>query len=906
MTAPRWASALLRCVAPPGRIEDVLGDLEETHRNRIRHRGRLIGGFLTGLETLDVTAALVRERLRRPTAGRPSRSNKEPFGHGRTIWASWLDFKLGFRMLVKYPGLTLVGGIAIAFAIATGAGAFEFVTQVVHPTLPLDDGDRIVGLRLWNTTSSSVEARTLHDFVTWREELESVEDLGAFRTLERNLIIEGGRAAPIQVAEISASAFRLARIPPLLGRALVEADERIGAPAVVVIGYDVWQTRFAEAPDVVGRNVRLGSAPATVIGVMPQGFAFPVSHNIWVPLRLNVLDYERRQGPGIQVFGRLAPGVTLADAEAELTTIGLRTGADSPDTQERLRPQVMPYAQSITNISGWESLGFMSINVFLVMLLVLVCGNVALLMFARAATRESEIVVRTALGASRSRIITQLFAEALVLGSVAALAGLAAAGFGLRWWLGVFKIESGGRLPFWFDDNLAAATVLYAGLLTVLGAVIAGVVPALKVTGRGVEARLRQASAGGGGGLRFGGVWTAVIVTQIAVTLAFPATAFFARRHVVQAQTLDVGFPAEEYLSVRLEIDKETPSGASADTSQAELLARFRATYQELERRLAAEPGVAGVTFVDRLPRTYHPQRWIEVDAPEAVPQATAVRHRVGAASVDVEYFDVLHTPILSGRGFHSGDVGSDPGVVIVNQSFIGGVLGGRNPIGRRVRNATPTGQEPGPWYEIVGVVGDLGMADGNLDEDAGLYDPVEPGNSFPIHMVVHLGGDPASFAPRLRRIAAAVDPTLQLHELLPLDEVGATMWLEMDFLFWLLLLVSAIALLLSLAGVFSVMAFTVSRRTREIGIRVALGADRRRIVAAIFSRPVAQVGLGIIAGGGLVAALVRVVIGALTTREVGLVVAYAALMMGVCMLACIVPARRALRVEPTEALREG
>ena len=463
MTAPWWTSALLRCVAPPGRIEDVLGDLEETHRNRIRHRGRLIGGFLTGLETLDVTAALVRERLRRPTAGRPSRSNKEPFGHGRAIWASWLDFKLGFRMLVKYPGLTLVGGIAIAFAIATGAGAFEFVTQVVHPTLPLDDGDRIVGLRLWNTTSSSVEARTLHDFVTWREELESVEDLGAFRTLERNLIIEGGRAAPIQVAEISASAFRLARIPPLLGRALVEADERIGAPAVVVIGYDVWQTRFAEAPDVVGRNVRLGSAPATVIGVMPEGFAFPVSHNLWVPLRLNVLDYERRQGPGIQVFGRLAPGVTLADAEAELTTIGLRTGADFPDTQERLRPQVMPYAQSITNISGWESLGFMSINVFLVMLLVLVCGNVALLMFARAATRESEIVVRTALGASRGRIITQLFAEALVLGSVAALAGLAAAGFGLRSWLGVFKIESGGRLPFWFDDNLAAATVLYAG-----------------------------------------------------------------------------------------------------------------------------------------------------------------------------------------------------------------------------------------------------------------------------------------------------------------------------------------------------------------------------------------------------------------------------------------------------------
>ena len=180
------------------------------------------------------------------------------------------------------------------------------------------------------------------------------------------------------------------------------------------------------------------------------------------------------------------------------------------------------------------------------------------------------------------------------------------------------------------------------------------------------------------------------------------------------------------------------------------------------------------------------------------------------------------------------------------------------------------------------------------------------PANALPIHMAVHLRGDPESFSPQLRRVAAAVDPTLRLNELLPLDEVGATLWLEMGFLFWLLVLVSAIALLLSLAGIYAVMAFTVSRRTREIGIRVALGSDPQRIVAAIFLRPLAQVGLGVVAGGGLVAALVRVVIGALSAREVGLVVAYAALMMGVCMLACIVPTRRALRVESTEALREG
>ena len=909
MTALRWASALLRRVAPPGRAEDVLrsedvlGDLEEAHRRRVHRRGRVIGGFLTGLETLDVAVTLVRERVRRRRKpGRPSQSKVERFGRGRTILVSWLDFKLAFRMLVKYPDLTLVGGLAIAFAIAVGAAGFEFLTQMVHPTLPLDEGLRIVGIRNWDAAAGRVEDQAMHDFVTWREELESVEDLGAFRTLERNLIIEAEQAEPVQVAEISASAFRLARVPPLLGRSLVEADERAGT-LPVVIGYGVWRTRFEGGPDVVGRTVRLGSEQSTVVGVMPEGFAFPVWHDLWVPLRPNVLEYERRQGPRIQVFGRLAPGVTPGEALAELTSIGLRAATDFPDTHEHLRPQVMPYAQLISNISGWESLGFMSINVFLVMLLVLVCGNVALLMFARAATRESEIVVRTALGASRGRIITQLFAEALVLGSVAALAGLAAAGFGLRWWLGVFEIESGGRLPFWFDDSLAPATVLYAGVLTLLGAVIAGVVPALKVTGRGVETRLRQAAAGGGG-LRFGGVWTAVIVTQVAVTVAFPATAFFARREVIQVQTLDVGFQAQEYLSVRLDMDRETPESANA--FQAEFLARFRATYRELERRLAAEPGVAGVTFTDRLPRTYHPQRWIEVDVGETAPPDTEVLHRVGAASIDVGYFDVLDTPILSGRGFHSGDLGSDPGVVIVNQSFVGRVLGGRNPIGRRMRYAAPAGEEPGPWYEIVGAVGDLGMVNGDLDTGAGLYHPVAPANASPVHMAVHLRGDPESFAPQLRRVAAAVDPTLRLHELLPLDEVGATLWLEMGFLFRLLVLVSAIALLLSLAGIYAVMAFTVSRRTREIGIRVALGSDPQRIVVSILSRPLAQVGLGVVAGGGLVAALVRAIIGALSAREVGLVVAYAALMMGVCMLACIVPTRRALRVEPTEALREG
>ena len=805
--------------------------------------------------------------------------------------AGWsMDLKLGARMLIKYPGLSLVGGVAMAFAIAAGAGTFEFLTQLVHPVLPLPEGERIVGIRLWHTASGAVEPHASYDFARWREELESIEDLGAFRTLERNLATEGGVPEPVRIAEVSASAFRVARVAPLMGRVLVAADEQIGAPAVVVIGYDVWQTRLNGDPDVVGRIVRLGGAQSIVVGVMPKQFAFPVSHNLWAPLRLGV--HERRQGPEIHVFGRLASGVTLERAQAELTAMGTRTATEFPDTHEHLRAEVMPYAQSITGVRGLESVALLSINAFLVMLLILVGANVALLMFARAASRETEMVMRHALGANRGRIIVQLFVEALVLGSVSAVAGLGAAAFLLKWWLGVSEIDAGGTLPFWFDARLAPMTMFYAACLTVLSACVAGVVPAIKVTGRTVEARLRQAAVGSSG-LQFGGVWTAVIVTQVAVTVAFPATAFFVRRNVIEKQSLDVGFPAAEYLSARLEMDGETE--------------HMRSTWYELERQLSAEPAVVGVTFTDRLPRTVHAERWLDVEG-ETAPAQSARGHRVKTASVALDYFDVLGAPVLSGRVFHAGDLEGGAEAVIVNESFVHRVLGDRNPIGRRLRYVSrgPDATESAtatPWHTIVGVVRDLGTIHDDPRDLTALYHPAAPGAAFPMQIAVHVRGAPESFAPRLRTVAAAVDPTLRVHDLRPLDQVGASMWNEFDFLFRLLVFVSSIALLLSLAGIYAVTSFAVSRRTREIGIRVSLGAAPLHVVAAIFVRPLAQIALGVAAGGCVVAVLTRLLAG-LSPREAALVAAYVTLMMGVCLLACVVPTRRALRIQPREALR--
>jgi predicted permease len=799
-----------------------------------------------------------------------------------------LDFKLGARMLVRYPGLTLVGGLALAAAIAVGATYFEFATQRAHPTIPLADGDRIVGIRNWDTTTAQEDRRTSHDVIAWRAQLKSLQDLGAFRIIEQNLIIDDGAAEPEDGAAVTASAFRLVQVPPLLGRTLVEADERPGAAAVVVIGHDVWRRRFSGDPMVVGRTVRLGRTRAVVVGVMPEGFEFPVAQSLWTPLSLGA-GGERRAGPSIQVFGRLAPAATMAQAQSELDAVAAHAAADWPDTHARLRPEVVPYAQSI--FDGEIPAGVLyAINLFFILFLVLVCANVAALILARSATRESEILVRTALGASRARIVTQLLIEALVLGGVAAVAGVALAGLELRWLRTVAEADK-GRLPFWIHAGVSPATMLYVGVLTVLGAVIAGAGPARKVT-RSIGTRLREAAAPGRG-LGFGGVWTVVIVAQVAVSVALPAATFFVWQSVVRLQSIDAGIRADEYLSVRLETDGEATTAAAG----------FQATLEELQRRVAAEPGVIGATFADELPRTRHALRRIEVDN-GAVPADAEGSRRLSIASVALDFFEAMESPIVAGRGFHAGDLTSDSRVVIVNRSFVQRVLHGANPIGRRVRY--PAGADrsgpPGPWHEIVGVVRDLGMIGDDLD-GTGLYHPLAPGAANPVYLAVHLRGNAASFGPRLRTIATAVDPTVRLRELLSLDEVGASGWLEFDSLWRVLAFVSAVALLLALAGIYSVMAFTVSRRTREIGIRIALGADGRGIVAVIFARALAQVGIGIGAGGVLVFLPMQLVTG-LTVREVAAVTAYMVLMMGVCGLACIVPTRRALAVEPTQALR--
>jgi predicted permease len=810
--------------------------------------------------------------------------------------ASWLDWKLGGRMLLKYPGLSIIGGMALASAMALSAGFFEFSWEMRDPKLPLEDGDRIVRLETFDVAASKLEPRSVHDFLIWRDELESIEQLGAYRAIERNLITADGRSEPVEVAEISPVAFPLTRVPPLLGRPLVEWDAAPGAENVVLIGYELWRSRFNADPSVVGRTVQLSRVPATVVGVMPERFLFPINHQIWTPLRLT--QAEPRTGPPIRMFGRLREGASLETAQAELAAVGARMASAKPATHEHLRPRVLKYAAPMESLGA--DLDDLIIGNLAVWVVLLIAGtNVATLMFARTALRESEIVVRNALGASRLRVMGQLFVEALVLSLVAGAVGIALAMGFLQYARANFASDV--DWPFWWDISLSLPTVLYTGLIALGIAAIVGLLPAFRATGPRVQTALRSIG-GGGTQMQIGRIWSGLIIFQVALSvLGLPIAIAITGEQLAQMR-MRAAFDAEPYLMFRPDLDADELGGENPD-----LPARMMALVGEFERRLEAEPEVLEVTFADALPAKNWPPVTVEVQRGREAPVVVDTKlenDRILVSAVDVGFFDAFRAPVTAGRSFHGSDVGSGHAVVIINESLARNI--GGNPLGVRLRSvAANEEQEPAPWLEVVGVVRDIGLdptADGEADF---MYTPASVASlSAPPQVIVHVRGDAADFERKLRETAAQVAPDLRLYDVMTLDDA-----IRLEDFDGVLMAASIgipvlLVLLLSAAALFALMSVAVARRTREIGIRLAVGATRRAVLAALFKRAALQIGAGIIAGNLLVLALLSVIVEEVNVVPLGLpMLAASLIMVTVGIVACLVPARRALAVQPTEAL---
>ena len=804
---------------------------------------------------------------------------------------STLDFKLGLRMLRRYPGITAIGTVAMAVAIALGMLYFEGLHKALHPALPVAKGDRIVTVRYWDVGKRAVEDRSLHDFTISRISVKTIDQFGAALTFSRNLVTEDHQVEAVRGAEVTANAFTLMGMAPLVGRTLTARDEQSAEPLAVVIGERIWTRRFERDLSVVGRSVKVGTADATIVGVMPERFGFPVNQYLWLPLRTDGSLLAPRTGPPVTIFGRLAAGVSLQQAEAELVGITAGLAATNPEAYKNLQPRVVAYGTPpLEGDTPMIKDVLYAANTFFLLLLAVICTNVATLVFARTATRGWEVAVRNAIGASRGRIIAQLFTEALVLTAFAAGLGIALAKLALRW--GVRDIGA-DVLPFWITDSLSPMTLLYAGLLTLVAAVIVGVLPALRVTRLNVQDALRRKQAAGAS-LRFGGVWTTVIVVQVALTVAMLPLAVvgvIASNRFHQRAEGIVG--ADRYLTAVVTFDRQ-----QQQADAAALATRGRRSLAELERRLRAEPGVEQVAFGDRLPVMDTSKYSVEVDTATGAP-ATGLRVST-LAHVSSGFFTAFGSAVVAGRNFSPVDL-ERGNVVIVNQSFTRLVFGDHNSVGQRIRIAH--GEDGAVaddgWYEVVGTVRDVGWQMPEPSEQAAMYHPalLQPGTNLSVAVRAH---DPIGFAPRLRVLANAVDPEMQLTDVHLLSDVGgrgATLtWTVTSVAGF----ISFLVLLLSASGIHALMSFIVARRTREIGIRVALGSPPTRIVSGIFLRAFLQVALGILAGSAVVA--LKIDFGSLT--QVRMLIGAAAIMLIAGVAACALPLRRALAINPTDALR--
>ena len=833
------------------------------------------------------------------------------------LGSSCLDVRLGLRLLVRSWGLTLVGGLAMTLAIGIAAVVFAAFDLVMRSPLPLDEGDRVVAIQLWDREAGRRKDATWQDLEQWRDHLQSIVDVGAFQTIRRNVIASDGSVDLAAVAEISAAGFRVARVAPLIGRGIADADAAPDAAPVVVIGYDVWQRRFGGARDVIGRELRLGAKVHTVVGVMPDGFQFPFNFRYWVPLRHPADGTLRDTGPEGVVFGRLAPGATIARAHAEVSALGILPSSDARPNPEAIGARVVPYTFAFTGDfePGAMGLAWSLSSLMLVLLLLPPCANIAILNYARTVTRQQEFAARHALGGSRARIVWQLFVEALVL--TAASAGVALL------LLRIVSVVVAGRLqnipggpPFWLTPGVSYRTLLFVVCLALAGAAVSGLVPALQATRR--LARLGAGALAGRTTVRLGPTWTTLVIVQVAFSVGVLPLAAELAWGTLRAGVVGPGFAAEAFATARVapvgdRLDLEEPprqvaSEPSAAQRQRALL--FGNRERELERRLLADPGILGVA-VALQPPGEEPWVFVDIEGRDA-PTETLNGRLPGFPArfneVDNAFFDIYQVPGLAGRRFSEGDAAAGADAVIVNRNFAETIAPGGNALGRRFRYVRAMdrewlhGQEADRWYEVVGVVGNLPVT-----TDARVaYHAVAPGQLLPVNLQLRLRGAPTGLAERLRDVAASVDPTLHVDEVRTLADIYREHRFGDNLGAITIAAVTSSVLLLSAAGLYALVAFTVAQRRREIGIRSALGAQPGHLVVAVFRRAFWQIGAGSAAGmlGAYLAGRYVPIeqIGGLAIP--GILPGAAAFMLLVGVLASLGPARRGLRIDPTEALR--
>jgi putative ABC transport system permease protein len=802
--------------------------------------------------------------------------------------------RYGVRMLVRRPGLSVTAVIALALGIGLTTTMFSIVYAAVLRGLPYDDGDRLVAL-FRNRPAQGVEFMgvSIHDFEDWRAQQTSFEDIAAY--FAETVNVGGTEGEPIRYlgAYASARMFEILRVRPVLGRVFRPEEDHPSTPPVMVLSYRAWQDRFQGDPAIVGRVVRANAEMTTIVGVMPEQFGFPQQMDAWLPLRIDPLAFKRGGGPAVegtqlQAVARLKPGVSVEAAQAEMASIATGLATTYPASNQGIGVTVLPLLETFIGPQAVAMLYTMLGAVFGVLLIA--CANVANLLLARTAARSKEVAIRTALGASRVRTVAQLLAETLVLALAGAALGLVVAKVGIDFFNAGLATQD---TPLWLVATMDPAVIAFVVGLTGLSTLAAGTIPALRASKTDVAAVMNDEARGSSSG-RMGKLSRGLVVVQLAVSCGLLVAAGLMIRTVINVSRFDYGFATDDIFTARLGLfEKDYP------TPQAQW--QF---YDAVMQGLDGRPGIRAVAFTSDLPARGGQMHPLTVDG---VAYPTEQDHPLARRIVITpRYFDIVDVKPVRGRAFERSDGPGATPVAIVNERFVELFFKDRDPLGARIK----LGTDDVPWRTIVGVVPDLhlGGSIGAFDaRHEGVYIPLAQNVINFMSLVVRTNQAAMSYTATIQDEVHRRDRALPLYWVRSLaDQYRLDTWFYRAF-GTLFVAFGLAALAMATIGLYGVMSFSTGNRTREIGVRMALGAERRNVLLMILRQGAWQIAAGLALGLG---------VAALLSRGLGLLLfgvrpwdpaVFAVVVLALAAagaLASFIPARRATRIEPVEALR--
>ncbi|MGD8328988.1 MAG: ABC transporter permease [Acidobacteriota bacterium] len=866
-------------------------DMVEAFRDGC-YAARTRRGFI-GLATHTARGALelLDQGLRQRAADRLPSVPRSP-RRGTMIDRIVNDLRYSLRALRRAPAFTAVAVVTLALGIGATTAIFSVVNGVLLHPLPFDDADELVVFttRFKDRAGITVSEPELIDLETVTSSFTSVAGV------DRGTVTVGGTVQPerVQIGRLTAAALPLLRVEPAIGRGFSAAEDTPDGARVVLLSSALWRQSFAADPDVVGRTLEIDGEPHTVIGVMPPGFAFPSeATRAWVPLRIDRDNPWERNNHYLAVIGRLGDGVSLAAARAELALLSPQLNTEYPEYYDG------GFALEVTGMLdsqvGDSRAALLTLFGAVVFVLLVACVNVANLLLARAESRRREIALRNALGGSRVAILRQLLVESLTLGTVGAAIGLALAAWGVQ----LLMRMAPDAIPRASEVGIDAGVLLFTLLVAVVVSVLFGLVPGLAAQGEGAQGVLKESGRSQSGSLRGRRSRAALVLLEVALAALLLVGGGAMMRSFLTLRTVDPGFDYRSVLTAQVELPQ-------TEFDQPQQVVDF---YQHVLETVGVLPGVQSAGAVARLPLARGVNNWsLQIEGQVVQNVADAPVAIIQEATPG--YVEALGLRLLAGRFFTAADRADAPGVAVVSKSFADTYWPGESAVGKRVKVFL----EEWPWLDVVGVVDDV--------HQYGLADEPEPTIYFAhaqafqtayfspegMHLVLRTAGDPAALVPAVREAVWSVNDAVPFGLVEPMDEVLAGSLARERFVVVLLGLFAGVALFLAIVGIAGVIAYSISERTREIGIRMALGARRgqilRLMVLPALGITVAGVAVGIAASSVFTGLLEGMLF------EVGLIdpltySAVAAIFLAAALLACYLPARRAAGLDPAITLRE-